>query len=335
MPRQARLDYPGSLNHVIIRGFERRKIFLDDSDKDDFLQRLSHLMPSTQMACYAWCLLPNQIHLLMKSGGLGLSYLMRRLLTGYVVSFNKKHNRSGPLFQNRFKSVLCQEDLYLTELVRYIHLKPLTDKLVNSLPNLAKYEYCGHGALLGESDVQWQDTRYILSRFAKKAGDAQKEYLAFVKEGHQSGQTRELTGGGLIRSAGGWTELKKLRKSGAEKAKGDERILGDYKFVSMVLSKAREPVDEAYELKTRGVDYADVEKQASRKFGLKKADLYSKSRKKHIVMARSVFMYWACRKLGYSCTELAKRFKITQPAVSYAVERGEQIVEERKLRLII
>jgi len=101
MPRLARLDAPGILHHVILRGIERRKIFKDDQDRNNFLERLSDLLPATKTPCYAWALLPNHAHFLFQSGETGLSTLMRRLLTGYAVTFNRRHRRHGQLFQNR------------------------------------------------------------------------------------------------------------------------------------------------------------------------------------------------------------------------------------------
>jgi len=123
MPRKARLDAPGALHHIVVRGIERRKIFRDDSDRDDFLERLSAILGESRTSCYAWALMPNHFPLLLKTGQTPISTLMRRLLTGYAVSFNLRHRRSGNLFQNRYKSILCREDAYLLELVRYIHVK--------------------------------------------------------------------------------------------------------------------------------------------------------------------------------------------------------------------
>ena len=133
MPRKARLDAPGALHHIVVRGIERRKIFYDDSDRDDFLERLSAIQSWSRTACYAWALMPNHFHLLLKTGQTPIATLMRRLLTGYAVSFNLRHRRSGHLVQNRYKSILCQEDAYLLELVRYIHLNPLRAKIVADL----------------------------------------------------------------------------------------------------------------------------------------------------------------------------------------------------------
>ena len=149
MPRQPRLDAPGLLQHVMARGIERRKIFFDDKDRESFLERFAGILEETQTQCYAWALIPNHVHLLLRTGPAPLSNVMRRLMTGYAVTFNKRHNRSGHLFQNRYKSVICEEDRYLLELIRYIHLNPLRAGLVKDLKELDKYPWTGHSAILG------------------------------------------------------------------------------------------------------------------------------------------------------------------------------------------
>lgn len=133
MPRQARLDAPGILQHVMARGIERRKIFANDKDRTSFLERLTVILEETQTQCYAWALIPNHFHLLLRTGSTPLSKVMRRLMTGYAMNFNKRYKRTGHLFQNRYKSVVCEEDPYLLELIRYIHLNPLRAKLVQDL----------------------------------------------------------------------------------------------------------------------------------------------------------------------------------------------------------
>ena len=130
MPRQARLDSPGTLHHVMIRGIEKKRIVLDEQDRRDFVRRLGLLAVETKTAVYAWALMSNHAHLLVCSGAMGLAKFMRRLLTGYAVSYNLRHRRHGHLFQNRYKSMVCDGDSYFTELVRYIHLNPLRVGLV-------------------------------------------------------------------------------------------------------------------------------------------------------------------------------------------------------------
>ena len=118
MPRQARIDAPGALHHIIIRGIEKRSIFRDDQDRDNFLERLGRILSETSTPCYAWALMHNHIHLLLRTGRAPIATVMRRLLTGYAQQFNRRHNRHGQLFQNRYKSILCEEDPFLLELVQ-------------------------------------------------------------------------------------------------------------------------------------------------------------------------------------------------------------------------
>ena len=125
MPRKSGIDTPGALQHVIARGINRQAIFSETVDYQDFVHRLGDILSTSTTSCYAWALLPNHFHLLLKPGDVSVSRVMQRLLTGYVVTYNRRHGRVGHLFQNRYKSILCQEEPYLLELVRYIHLNPL------------------------------------------------------------------------------------------------------------------------------------------------------------------------------------------------------------------
>ena len=130
MPRGPRLDAPGVVHHVIARGIERRNIFRTDDDREDFLERLTVVTRGDKAFVYAWSLIPNHFHLAIRTGTTGLSTIMRRLMTGYAVAFNRRYKRHGHLFQNRFKSIVVDDDAYLLGLVRYIHLNPLRAGLV-------------------------------------------------------------------------------------------------------------------------------------------------------------------------------------------------------------
>ena len=335
MPRLARLDAPGVLHHVIIRGIERRAIFKDDFDRENFIERLATLVPETQSICYAWVLMTNHAHFLLRSGPGGIAHLMRRLLTGYAVSFNRRHRRHGQLFQNRYKSIICQEDVYFKELVRYIHLNPVRAKIVSDLNELNKYPYCGHSTLMGNQKRAWQETEYVLSVFGNTPQGAIRSYAAYVKVGYGQGRRPELTGGGLVRSLGGWAAAKKMRLKGQDRLKGDERILGDSDFVTSILAEANERLDRFYEIKSQGDTLEKVAKWVMEIFGVEKDVLNSKGRRKVQVAARSLLCYWAVRELGLTATEVAKRLRITQPAVSYAVSRGEQIAKKNNYTLVV
>lgn len=177
MLRRARIDAPGALHHVIVRGFERKAIFKGDFDKADFLERIGHILSASSTPCYAWELMTNHVRLLIRTGMVPLATLMRRLLTGYAISFNRRHRRHGKLFQNRYKSILCQEDTYLIELTRYIHLNPLRVGMMRKIKSLDIYPYTGHAALMGKQDVFWQDTDKILGLFAVKKRNGVKSTL--------------------------------------------------------------------------------------------------------------------------------------------------------------
>ena len=178
MPRQARIDAPGALHHIIIRGIERKKIFKDTVDRNDFLERLEKIFTETSTPCFAWALMSNHVHLLVRTGKAPIATLMRRLLTGYALFFNRRHRRHGQLFQNRYKSILCQEDPYLLELVRYIHLNPLRAGIVPDLKHLDKHSYTGHATLLGNQQTSWQDVDYILRLFSPKRKSGQGQETA-------------------------------------------------------------------------------------------------------------------------------------------------------------
>ena len=183
MPRLARLDAPGVFHHIIIRGIERRKIFRDDRDRENFLERLGTLLLETKTGCFAWAFLPNHAHFLLRTGEDPLAALMRRLLTGYVVSFNERYKRHGHLLQNRYKSIVCQKETYLQELVWYIHLNPLRARGVPHLAALNSYPYCGHSALMGKRKRPWQDADYVLHSFGGRIRNGRKEYLAYFEAG--------------------------------------------------------------------------------------------------------------------------------------------------------
>jgi hypothetical protein len=138
---------------------------------------------------------------------------MQQLLTGYAVSYNHRHRRRGHLFQNRYKSILCQQEVYLLELVRYIHLNPLRAGIAAEFQQLRRDPYAGHGAVLGRYNRGWQDTAPLLKLFGRTAPVARRRCREFLRKGIEQGRRSDLVCGGLVRSADGWTAVKTLRRS--------------------------------------------------------------------------------------------------------------------------
>lgn len=288
---------------------------------------MQRVVSDTKTPCYAWALLPNHFHLLLRSGESPISTMMRRLLTGYAIGFNRRHKRSGRLFQNRYKSILCQENRYFLELVRYIHLNPIRVGLVSNLNALDVFPFCGHCVLAGNSIAPWQDTVGVLSLFSQKTSVARQQYRLFINEGMSQGRRPELTGGGLLRSAGGWGVLKTLKRMKAH-VKGDERILGDSAFVQAVLNQSKENYERSYQLKTRGHTIETIVRRASELFDVSVKAIITGGKQPDRVKARSLAAFWAVKELGMNGTAVGRKIGLTQSAVSRAVQRGEQLSEE-------
>ena len=319
MPRQARLDAPGVLHHVIARGIERGVVFRDDADREDFVRRLAQAAGSGAIVVYAWALLPNHFHLLVRSGKAPLSRVMRGLLTGYAGRFNRRHRRVGHLFQNRYKSVVCEDEPYFMELVRYLHLNPLRAGIVKDLGQLDRYAYAGHSALVGRLVRPRQDTAEVLGRFGGRMGRARERYRMFVQEGIRQGRRPDLMGGGLVRSMGGWKAVSEIRR-GREAYSADERVLGSSRFVERLLKEAEETEPRVRPT----VGLATLGRRIARKMGLTWEALSGRGRSREQSRARSVLAYVWVRHLGGSGRELSRALGVSPQAVSLAARRAEE-----------
>jgi REP element-mobilizing transposase RayT len=165
---------------VIVRGIEGRPIFADDRDRQDLVERLSRILPECGARCYAWALMPNHAHLVVRTGHRPLARLMARIGTGYAGGFNRRHDRIGHLFHNRYKSLLVPDDPYFLTLVRYVHLNPVRAGIV-SLGALRRYPWTGHAVLLGEQTAVFQDARFVLDRFDRSLAQARARLEAWMR----------------------------------------------------------------------------------------------------------------------------------------------------------
>lgn len=333
MPRHARIEIPGGVYHVISRGLERKEIFRDDRDRAEFVRRLSEAIKETGSKCYGWALMPNHFHLVMRPGAKALSELMRKVLPGYALYFNRRHKRRGYLYQNRYKSILCQEESYLLELIRYVHLNPLRGNIVKDMAELNRYRWAGHAVLMGTHTSHWQSTGEILERFGTKRREAVERYLAFVQDAQHMGKRDDLTGGGLRRSAGGWKGVFALRASN-DRWQGDERILGDGDFVSRSLKIADEAIERRDALRRGGWTIDRVVERVSGLLCVDKKDIRRRSRLSSQSDARALISFWANKELGIPGKELADYFQISNAAITKSIKRGEQYASENALKLI-
>jgi len=323
MPRQARLDAPGTLHHVIVRGIERRKIVDDDQDRQDFVSRMGTIASETSTSIYAWGLMTNHAHILLRSGPSGLPGFMKRLLTGYAIFYNHRHRRHGHLFQNRYKSIICEEDPYFKELVRYIHLNPLRTKLVESLDRLDRYRWCGHSVLLGRVKNEWQDRDYVLKWFGAKEGEAKKAYRQFVKKGIDRGRRSDLVGGGLIRSQGGWSAVKAMRRLGVRE-KSDERILGSGEFVKQLIEQSDKTRKEQFCVQEGSQRAASLIEKVCRKEKVSVGALETGSRRQKVSKVRSQLAEKLVEECGLSLIEAGRHLGVSPSAVAKSLSRRDR-----------
>jgi putative transposase len=316
MPRMLRLEFPGALAHVMARGIDGNNIFRCDEDREEFLFRLSTLLRNIGDRCLAWCFLDNHYHLLLRTTEKPLSKLMRPLNGGYARWFNKKYNRKGYLFQDRFKSVLCQEQDYAKQLIRYIHLNPLRAGEVQSLSSLKEWRWCGHAFLLGIKKTKgenFQDRMEALGRFGRTEKDAIEHYLSYLAKAVDPE---------LVESAGALAQVENIEISGAKK--GWPAVIGDPEFAQQVMLRFQ----ENFKRKHRKADYDHVFKtlssDVSRIYGIKQETLAMRGRIDARSEARAAFCFRAHYEELIPLSVIARFLRMTISPTERLAKRGRE-----------
>ncbi|OGS46846.1 MAG: hypothetical protein A3J79_14425 [Elusimicrobia bacterium RIFOXYB2_FULL_62_6] len=321
MPRQARLDLPGQIYHVLARGIERGRICIDDYDYADLAERFRSWLQNSGGKCLAWCLMPNHFHFVILRGDRPLSELMHHMMTGYAVSYNNRHQRAGHLFQNRYKAILCDAQEYLVELVLYIHLNPLRAKLVKDLAALERYKWCGHGSLAAGALDGILDRDAVLAYFGDDGNFALNKYMTLMAE-RAAGDARKF-----LPHIGRPRKLEEKDDTLAavafkEKAVPDARILGNESFVEAVLKAAGRK--EGENLKNRAELLAEVEKRT----GVPREDILAPSHEREPARARAIYCYLSKEKAGACGSELMRELKISQSGISRLIAKGRKLARE-------
>lgn len=297
MPRTARLDAPGCVHHVLLRGIESREIFVDDRDRCDFLDRLEIVVADGAAICFAWALMPNHVHLLLQTGTAPLSRTMARLNTGYATRFNLRHGRVGHLFQNRFKSILVEEEAYLQTLLRYIHRNPLRAGIVPSLEALACHPWTGHAALMGHAPRRFLAVEAVLEWFGGPLSVARARLVRWMEQ-----------------ARGDFDEQAPLSPGAPEYVEKD--------------------VDPAAEAALAGWDLDRLIAWVCGQLAAQEAAVRSGSRTGPESRARAAITHLAAERLGLRGVEVAAALGVSSVAVSRAQARGARIVREAGLDLL-
>ncbi len=248
---------------------------------------------------------------------------MRRFLTGYAITYNIRHKRHGHLFQNRYKSIVCDEDAYFEELVRYIHLNPLRGRRVKSLAELDRYPWSGHSVLMGRRVQGWQDREYVLSWFGKREREAKRAYRRYLKAGVSEGKRSDLVGGGLVRSMGGWSEVLSLRRS-QEEVLSDERILGSSEFVEQVLREADEKMKQGLRGDALRQKAEEMIRKVCKRERVNEAELKSGGRRGSISKVRSNLALELTAEYGVPLAEVGRLLGVSTSAVSKILSRRQK-----------
>ncbi len=327
MGRLIRPDWEGALQHVMARGIDGRAVFHSTRDRSDLHRRLSQLVTDTEIRIYAWVIMPNHLHLLVRTGSKPISTFMHRLLTGYAICYNRREDRKGHVFQGRFKSILVQEEEYFLQLVKYIHLNPLKAGIVNDYESLLYYDWSGHASLLGVKNTSWQDVDFVLSKFTNSNSKPKQEYLKFIKEKISDKETLKLIWGNYSLGRAGITNVS--YDAAADKWNRCCKILGSREFALDVMKRLkgsgsrpcreRQNIHDAIEI---------VLDWATEKWGVTLDSIRGNQRNPELANARAVITWIFWKQLGLSKTECAKLLHTSRSGASKAIARGALLAKD-------
>ena len=285
MPRRPRIDFPGAFHHVIVRGVDRREIFCDDADRAAYCDQLSLVFPEDGATCLAWALMPNHVHLAVRTGPRPLARVMHRVGTRYGRYFNQRHARVGYLFQGRYKAIAVADDEYLMTLVRYVHSNPLRAGLVASVDELDRHRWTGHAAMVGlAAAAPFHDVREALRLFGENAALARATVRALMQCADEA--------------------------PAAEKEVGEE----ERDPAAAPVAPWRE-VDPARAL-------AELVARVCANQRIAEAELRSGARRRPVSLARATIAYLAFHELGLSVAEVARQLGVSRQALWARLEDG-------------
>ena len=320
------MDYPGAFNHVMIRGVGGFTIFRDDLDRFVFLDRARKQFDGEALRCMVWALMSNHGHLATQTGTNRLSRGMHALGTGYAGYFNRRHERQGHVFQNRYKSLLIEEETYLLRAVRYVMLNPIRGGIVRDLGELADYPWTSYPALLGRGSPRLGEVDFTLRLFADGQGAARRQLRSWMLDGLRTPdpfeQLVEMRSGRPTKEV---TEALKVALIGER----DSYVVGNGRFISSVLSGARAPKSAERGIADAEEKIAGLIARTCAEIGVEPEDLRAGRRSAQVCEVRAAVARLGVMVLGVSQTELAKELGVSRSGVHRALARGASIVEER------
>lgn len=319
MPTKKRISVPGAIAHIMARGIEGKDIFKDVEDRRYLLNQLAVSIDKTGYLCYGWAMMSNHYHLIVRCSERPLEELMRAMNSRYAKYFNAKYQRRGYLFQDRFKSIITQDQRYLEELIRYVHLNPIRAGICASLEDLDTFQWSGHAALMGNIKHPFQTTETVLRRYGTTDEASRKQYRKYIEEGINSVESKWI--------------VEAVRESNLGIDKKDKPacwVIGNREFVISVMKKNEQRL-RARSFLCRKWSIEDVFVQIAHEYKVKPVDLKKRSRLTTVSKCRQRCAYICCRILGYRIEEVAAYMKISGPAVSWAINKGKDVVSKKDI----
>jgi len=296
-------------------------IFRDDQDRSTFVRLLEQHLQPTGIRCYAWALQPNHFHLVLRTAEEPLATLMKPLNSRYATCYNRRYRRRGYLFQDRFKSVATQEQLYIQELVRYVHLNPIRAGQCATLADLAAYPWCGHAALMGTRANSFQDTQAVLRCFGKREAEARRAYCEFLRQGLADENdvfpptVRDGTHGGTDRS------------------RPSRWVIGDPEFVRLAVRRDRQRRLRIARHVSDGWDLDRLCAVAAKAVGVRPVELKARSHVGPVSNGRRILAHLAHRELDVPVVEVARYLGVSGSAVSQMLREGRTLATKCRVTL--
>lgn len=292
MARPIRIEYPGAVYHIICRGNNRQAIFRDDADRKRYLEKLSFYCQEKNVELLSYCLLSNHVHLLVETPEGNLSKMMQAFQTSYTVYFNKRHGRTGHVFEQRYKAMVVDKNNYLLQVSRYIHLNPVSARIVERPQD---FRWSSYTAYLKGKGLTALKTESILGYFSGSKSRRIRQYGDYV-EGDRAENTRNPAP----------EPIKQI-------------FIGDEDFVDAVRRKGKKSfVDDAR------YSFKQIVEAVCGVMGADREEIREPKRSEKVQRCREILCYIARRHGEVGLPELARFLQVKElSTASHAVRRAQ------------
>lgn len=311
------------------RGIEGGRLFRDDGDRVNFLRRVDTCFDGTGVVCFVWSLMLNHVHLASRSLELLLSKAMHRLGSGYATSFNKRYERRGHLYQNRYKSLLIEDEEYLYEVIRYVLLNPIRSGQLRDLADLLEYPWTAYPALMGRRSCLAGDPVFTLRLFDDDLLSARSRLRDWLQLGLEQG---DVIGPIVERGPGRPGRLVGANAACARIAIRDSGVLGRTDFVADVLCAAQNPDERAFRAIASGVTAESIVEGVCRELAVEPSDVRYGRRDSAACHARALIAWMSTHYLQVTQTDLAPMLGVSQQSVGRSALRGRCLTAEKSLQ---